>query len=133
MEKSDLTRLKHEVLDHGVEAVLPVNFSDEWLNLLARDLDMLLESAVDDGIFQDGGYHGYLTAPLAIITHILYGRKDKNESEVRFSEDDLFRFLEYLQFEIGLEGVRRWTDISPEPATLETIFTNREVKWVKTA
>lgn len=122
VEISDIKKLKQEVLDHGPEATLPANLPDEWIKLLARDLDMLLNV--------DGGYedHRYLTAPLAIITHILFGKKGENESSVSFSEEDLVKFLDYLRFEIALEEVRRWTDISPEPATLETIFTNRKVK-----
>lgn len=123
MEISDIKKLKQEVLDHGPEATLPANLPDEWIKLLARDLDILLN--VDGNGCED---HRYLTAPLAIITHILFGKRGENESSVSFSEEDLVKFLDYLRFEIALEGVRRWTDISPEPATLETIFTNRKVK-----
>lgn len=123
MEISDIKKLKQEVLDHGPEATLPANLPDEWIKLLARDLDILLN--VDGNGCED---HRYLTAPLAIITHILFGKRGENESSVSFSEEDLVKFLDYLRFEIALEEVRRWTDISPEPATLETIFTNRKVK-----
>jgi hypothetical protein len=123
MEKSDIVKLKKEVLDHGTEAALPVNLPDIWVKLLARDLEMLR-----DGAGEDNEDHSYLTAPLAIIVHILFGRKDENEHEISFSDKDLFIYLDYLQFEISLEEIRRWTDISPEPATLETIFTDRKVK-----
>lgn len=123
MEISDIKKLKQEVLDHGPEATLPANLPDEWIKLLARDLDMLLNE--DGNGYED---HRYLTAPLAITTHILFGKRGENESSVSFSEEDLVKFLDYLRFEIALEEVRRWTDISPEPATLETIFTNRKVK-----
>lgn len=123
MKISDIKKLKQEVLDHGPEATLPANLPDEWIKLLARDLDMLLN---EDGNGSED--HRYLTAPLAIITHILFGKRGENESSVSFSEEDLVKFLDYLRFEIALEEVRRWTDISPEPATLETIFTNRIVK-----
>jgi len=123
VEISDIKKLKQEVLDHGPEATLPANLPDKWIRLLSRDLDMLL-SEVGNG----NEDHRYLTAPLAIITHILFGKRGENESSVSFSEKDLVKFLDYLRFEIALEEVRRWTDISPEPATLETIFTNRKVK-----
>lgn len=122
MEQSDIRKLKQEVLDHGPEATLPANLPDEWIKLLARDLDMLLNEAGNGN--ED---YRYLTAPLAVITHILFGRRNENESSVNFTDKDLVKFLDYLRFEIALEEVRRWTDISPEPATLETIFTNRKV------
>lgn len=122
MEQSDISKLKKEVLDHGPEAALPENLPDVWVKLLARDLEMFREGAGEDN---EG--HSYLTAPLAIIVHILFGRKGKNEHEISFSDKDLFNYLDYLQFEISLEEIRRWTDISPEPATLETIFTDRKV------
>lgn len=123
MEKSDISKLKHEVLDHGSEAALPANLPDVWIRLLARDLDMLQEEAGEDS----EGHH-YLTAPLAIIVHILYGRNSENEHQVSFSGKDLCNYLDDLRLEISLEEIRRWTDMSPEPATLETIFTNRTVK-----
>jgi hypothetical protein len=123
MEKSDIVKLKKEVLDHGPEAALPANLPDIWVKLLARDLEMLR-----DGAGEDNEDHSYLTAPLAIIVYILFGRKGENEHEISFSDKDLFIYLDYLQFEISLEEIRRWTDISPEPATLETIFTDRKVK-----
>ena len=122
MEKSNLVRLKHEVLDHGPEAALPMNLPDEWVRLLARDLEMLQEISG-----KDSDDHNYLSAPLAIIAHILYARRGNDESEISFSNEDLYNFLNDLRVEIALEGIRRWTDASPEPATLETIFTNREV------
>lgn len=49
------------------------------------------------------------------------------DSEVRFSGKELLNFLDHLQFEIALEEIRRWSDMSPEQATLETIFTDRSV------
>ena len=63
MEKSDLTRFQKEVIAHGAEAALPCNLSDEWIALLSRDLNMLLEPENED--------HGYLTVPLALVIHLL--------------------------------------------------------------
>lgn len=123
MEKSDLQKLKREVLDHGAEAALPSRLSDIWLSLLARDLDMLLQEHQED--------HHYLSAPLAIIIHILYGKHGNKGKEVSFSEDDLFRYLHYLRIEIALEMIRRTTDVITEPATLDSIFSNRDVHIVK--
>lgn len=123
MEISDIKKLRQEVFDHGPEASLPSNLSDEWVLLLARDLDMVLsETGKRD---ED---HRYLTAPLAIIAHILLAKRGGLKRRASFTGEEFFEYLEALRFEIALEEIRRWTDICPEPATLETIFTNRIVK-----
>lgn len=119
MEKSDLRKLKQEVLDRGSDATLPCNLPDAWLNLLARDLEMFLQKRVED--------HSYLTAPLAIVSHLLLAKHGNKGKEVSFSEKELFIYLHDLQIEIALEMIRRNNGIAPEPASLDTIFTNREV------
>lgn len=124
MEKSDLRKLKQEVLDRGPDATLPCNLPDAWLNLLARDLEMLLQEQKE--------YHCYMTAPLAIVVHILYAKHGNKGRVVSFSEEEMFNHLQDLRIEILLEIIRRNTDISPEPATLDTIFTNRDVYMAKT-
>lgn len=122
MEQSDISKLKKEVLDHGPEAALPANLPDVWIKLIARDLEMHRNGAIEKN--ED---HSYLSAPLAIIIRILCGKNGKNEHEVRFSGKELLNFLDHLQFEIALEEIRRCSNMSLEPATLETIFTDRSV------
>ena len=119
VEKSNIERLSKEVLQQGAEAALPCNLPDEWLDLLERDLEMILQE----------GDHSYLTAPLAMVVHILFHKHGGKGKEVTFSEEDLFNYLRFLYFEVSLETVRRHTDIAPLPATLETILTNRDVAW----
>lgn len=114
-EKSDLAKLKREVLDLGPEAALPHNLPDVWLSLLDRDLEMFLLEQVMDSC--------YLTAPLAIVAHILLGKKG---GEISFSMTELFKFMQDLRTEISLEIVRRCMGIASEPATLDTIFSNRQ-------
>ena len=118
MEQSDLLQLKREVLDQGPEAALPCNLSDKWLGMLARDIEMLQEETDSD--------HSYLSAPLAIIVQLLFGKS--GQSEGSFTEEELFEYLQYLQIEIALEVARRSANIDVVPATMETIFTNR-VAW----
>ena len=119
MEKSDMERLSKEVLKQGAEAALPCNLPDEWLDLLERDLEMILQE----------GDHSYLTAPLAMVVHLIFHKHGGKDKKVTFSEEDLSNYLRYLYFEISLETVRRNTNIAPAPATLETILTNRNVSW----
>lgn len=120
MEKSDLSRFQREVIAHGAEAALPCNLSDEWIALLSRDLNMLLEPENED--------HGYLTVPLALVIHLLLAKRGKKKGEMTFSEEELHKCFEYLHFELAAEEVSRKTDISLNRATLETIFTNRDVE-----
>jgi hypothetical protein len=121
VEKSNMERLSKEVLNQGAEAALPCNLPDEWLDLLERDLEMIL---------QEGDY-SYLTAPLAILAHLMLHKNGGNGKKVTLSEEDLYNYLRYLHFEIALETVRRNTNIAPEPATMETILTNRDVGWAE--
>lgn len=119
LEKSDLKQLKCEVLDFGSEAMLPCNLPDAWLSKLERDLENLLEKQIED--------HCYMTAPLAMVVHLLYAKHSKSGSEVSFTDKELFEYLQHLRFEISLEIVRRVAGDVPEPATLKTILTNRKL------
>lgn len=112
LEKSDLKKLKREVLDLGPEATLPYNLPDAWLSLLHRDLQMIQQEENED--------YQYLTAPVAIIVHILVCQK---KSAFSFSEEELFEYMQDLRFEISIEIARRSTGFAAEPATLDTIFT----------
>lgn len=118
MKKSDIRRLKCEVLDRGPEAALPCNLPDEWLRLLARDLEMVLQGQYERS--------NYLNAPLAIVIQLLQAKSCNSETEVSFSEEELLHYLQYLEIEIALEMVRRAANIVARPATIETIFTDRD-------
>ena len=48
--------------------------------------------------------------------------------EVKHSCEELFDYFQQYSIELGLEAVARNTEINYEPATLETIFTHRDVK-----
>ncbi len=119
---SDLELLRSEVLTQPPEAALPRNLSDYWLDLIGRDL----EECVGDGAGNHDESTPYMTAPLALILHILTGKTGSNKLEVPL--DDMFKYFQDYRIEIALESVRRRTDIRPEAATLETIFTERDVQ-----
>lgn len=67
-----------------------------------------------------------LAAPLAIVIQLLQGKNVYEPNERSFSEEDLLQYLDYLRIEIALELVRRSMNTNINPATLETIFTNRD-------
>jgi hypothetical protein len=102
---SDLARLRDEVLSKPPEAALPCQLSDYWLRLICRDLDVPN------------------AAPLALVLHVMSSRAAA--LGVAITVQDLQRCLNDYRMEVALELVRRSTNIKPEPATLETIFTER--------
>ncbi len=118
---SNLAELNNDVLRHPADAALPCNLSNKWLTLLARDL----EHCVGDSIGAPDAGH-YMAAPLAAILHLLSGKSDSASPPHRLEE--IYEYFKDYHVEITLEIVRRNTDITPEPATIETIFTDRRVR-----
>lgn len=121
LPRSDLHRLGREVLSGPPEAALPCNLSDDWLNLIARDLDFALEG-IDD---QPKSSRSYASAPLALILHILHGQRSGGEISVHL--DVLRRYFEDLRIEVNLEILNRRTAAKVMPATLDSIFKDRVV------
>lgn len=120
---TSLDRLNAEILCQPPEAALPCNLSDYWLDLIARDLD----KCVGEGADAHEESASYMSAPLALIIHILTGKTGRSQMEVPI--DDLFNHFQNYRIEIALENVSRKTDVKAEPATLETIFANRDVPF----
>ncbi|MFA6928686.1 MAG: hypothetical protein WCT05_00050 [Lentisphaeria bacterium] len=121
LPKSDLQRLKQEVLDQLPEAALPANLPDHWLDMIARDL----EETVGTG-GHGGDSSSYASAPLALIVHIMAAKTSSERLEI--SLETLHRYFCDLRIEVNLEIVNRRTEIKVESATLETIFSNRDVR-----
>lgn len=117
IEKSDPQKLKLEVLDHGYEASLPCNLSDDWLTKLERDSGMVLSGQIED--------HCYKAAPFAIVTKLLEGKCHASKGLVTFSDEELLSHMRLLHYEICVELIRRKGYVTPPPATLETILTDR--------
>ena len=115
LPSTDLARLGDEVLSGSPEAALPCNLSNHWLVMIARDLEMLT------GHDESRGSGHYVSAPAALVAHILLGRT--NSALTRISIDDLSQIFCDLLIEINLELVRRNGPMDVEPATLGTIFT----------
>jgi hypothetical protein len=118
---SDLDRLAREVLGGPPEAALPHNLTDEWLFLISRDLDECL-----DGAEGEISKSSYMSAPLALVMHLLIGKGVGVGKMVTFEEFE--RYLADYRLEVGIELVSRRTDISINAATLSTIFEGREIE-----
>jgi len=71
-----------------------------------------------------------VSAALLLILHILEYKEEKGgnfSGEIEVRTEDLFGYFRDYLLEVSLEIVSRQTDIKAESATLETIFTDRNV------
>ncbi|MGA0571200.1 hypothetical protein ACO2Q9_10830 [Variovorax sp. VNK109] len=117
---SRLEMFKAEVTDNGAEACLPHALSTRWLSELAQSTGSMLEGNAADS-------EGDLA--LAAVLSILEA-KGYMDQFLQSSEDVQAKILADYELELALELMHRCTDIRYEAATLETIFTNRElVTW----
>jgi len=124
LPRSDLILLAREVLAQPPVAALPSNLSDQWLNLIGRDLDVCFGD-----IDAEGDEPTHMAAPLALIIHLLSGKQ--GTKEIRISLDQFKNFLMDYRIEIALELVNCLTNIHSNEAVLETIFENRQVHFTK--
>jgi len=118
-----LKRFQEEVMKQGCDATLPSNLNDFWIDELQKSLAQLFEG-LDDTNGSDS--NSCMSLPLAAIIHILFAKNDG--FVVKESMEDMFRYFEDYRIELALEMVRRKTSVQAEPATIKTIFTNRQVR-----
>lgn len=117
MPKDLMVSFRYEVLRTGPESTLPCNLSDKWLDLLSVQMEEYFEHEVEDA----------LSIPFAAVLHILYA-KSAGEP-VKVLQSKLFDHLCDYRIELGLEEIRRKTDLGNEPVSLQAIFTNRAVTF----
>lgn len=112
-----LYRFKREVTDLGPVACLPRSLSDAWLNALIQSTDALIAG-------EDQSAESALA--LAAVLTILQG---SHRREQLLNDDVLTQLciLTDFRIELALELVHRSTDVHYEAATLQTIFTGRDV------
>jgi hypothetical protein len=123
VKKSPKSKFKKEVLDHGAEACLPVNLSDEWIHYLDNELRSL------DGISDDENENQ--SCALLAVVKILHAKNGGGSLFIDIM-NELYQKLKEYRIEIALETVRRRTEIKYEVATINNIFTNRSVVCLKT-
>lgn len=117
-----LRRFQDEVILRGIESTLPSNLDDFWLAEIQRSIELFFSSPQEAGD-AEGGEN--MSLPLAAVVHILFAKK--GEHKVQASMDEILKYFEDYRIELALEEVRRRTDLKAEPATITTIFTNRQV------
>lgn len=119
---SMLERFQEEVVKQGRDTTLPSKLNDFWLDELQKNFEKLFESIGNDS---GSDSNGCMSLALAAIIHILFAKNGDLVMEV--SMEDMFRYFEGYRIELALEALRRRTSVQAEPATIESIFTNREV------
>jgi hypothetical protein len=117
LPRTDLARLKTEILDGDASRALPCNLSESWLLLLARDLEEVVGDGPCDAASQ------FMPGPAAVVMHILASRVQ--EAPLAVSFEQFFQHLREYRLELALELVRRKTQTPLSPATLDTILTGR--------
>lgn len=126
---TDLNKLAQEVLQgQPGDAALPCNLTDQWLDLISRDLDVCLGDLDADS---ETPSKSHLAAPLALIVHLLFAKQ--GGAQVKLAFEELDQYLVDLRIEVALEQVTRRTNFSASRATVQTIFTKRTVEFESTA
>lgn len=125
MRKDTITKkFKKEVLDRGAEACLPVNLSDYWIRAIDADLNVRVAGRDSEGLNFDG------SISLAAVVALINAKNGGGSLFPAILNEILSKLTEY-QNEIALEIFRRRANISSEPATLNSIFTNRSIGCLK--
>lgn len=125
---TDLKKLAQEVLQgQPGDAALPCNLTDQWLDLISRDLDVCLGDLDADS---ERPSKSHLAGPLALIVHLLFAKQ--GGAQVKLAFDELDQYLVDLRIEMALEQVTRRTSFAASRATVQTIFTKRTVEFENT-
>jgi hypothetical protein len=118
---TDLGLLQREILSQPPDAALPANLPDPWLKLIARDLEALVS---EDRCSSEVSARS-IAAPLALIYRLLEGKGGEGGTSIPV--EVLEQYLFELWIEVSSVLVSRSTQTQFEPATLQSIFTNREL------
>jgi hypothetical protein len=118
-----LARFRDEVLLTGPESSLPSNLPEFWLDELQDHLERYFNDLNSDSDAEEKDLD--ISLPLAAVIHILFA---KNGGEaISESSEKLFGYFQDYRLELALEEITRKTHVAAEAATIETIFTNRDV------
>ncbi len=109
-----------ELLDAEPEACLPCNLSDSLLDLLSGSADNMLSEEPDDT--KDAG-----SVIVAVILRLLLAKTAGETGALEVPFEELHSHVVLYRGELALEEIHRKTHITYNPATLETILTEREI------
>lgn len=107
------------VLSRGVEAVIPRNLRDYWLGYLLTQVNKLEYDENDSD----------LESIVAAVMLILETQKPLIVEKL--SDEELQRYVSQYCTELQLEAMHRNTEFNVSAATVETIFSDRDVEIAK--
>ena len=138
VDKILLEQFQKEILSEGDEATLPTNLPQNWLDILSLALEKILNAPTANSLV--------LLLPedipskliIAAITPLLKTKAEMNFPITLEEKNNPFhtrresypitkKILESYRMELAFEAISRTMDIAINPASLETIFTNRDV------
>ncbi|WP_155755359.1 hypothetical protein [Burkholderia multivorans] len=121
-----MQRLKAELLENeDARTCLPCNLTDEWLDSLADSASRLLDGSGDETADP--------ALVIGVLIRILEAKTAPRSTVMELTDDELMKCLVRYRVELALETVHRKTDVTYNPATLETILTERKIiTWKKT-
>lgn len=120
--KHVLQRFQEEVLRSGPEATLPSNLSGYWLTEIQQHIEQYFDEEQGP---EDAESESNLSLPLAAVMHILFAKN--GDEEIAVPIEAMLKKIEDYRIELALEEIRRKTDMKTEPATITSIFTDRDV------
>lgn len=130
---SILERFRREVMECGIDAALPRSLSDEWLLAVTRAADHLafkLEEYRDPSTWSEDAEE-YSAMALVAIFSLLWAKAPAVQPAVEVSVTEIRRYLADYRLELALEMAHRNAEIHYEAASVQSIFTNRNVKTRK--
>lgn len=124
-----LQAFQREVIQKGKDSTLPCNLPDKWLKILINNSERALNLASSTQDASDTEVHTALDKKLIkmAIEHILHTKYNKTLPIDALKPAQYRSYMEGYRMELALESITRVTDIAINAATIDTIFTNREV------
>jgi hypothetical protein len=121
---SMLERFRHEVMGRGADACLPRNLPDEWLRIVASGAD-LLNMERDLSVPPEDQPDERKTIALAGVATLLWAKASGEPVQVSLSQ--LADYMRLFRLELTLEALHRSTALRYEPASVESILTDRDI------
>lgn len=110
-----MDEFKREVLEKGPESTLPSGLSDKWLATLSTQAEEMIGGTRNSGTPE----------VVAALVHVLLAKYGHEKTVI--GTEELHEYFQQYRIELALEGIRRYTEMKLPAATIDTIFTERNL------
>lgn len=111
-------RFIKEVFTATPEALLPINLSDEWLDIMLAQAECM----------HDGKSRDKFEFLMSVVLQILFNRSETGKLAI--TEIEIAGYLNNYSMELSLEKINRATDVRTSRANLQTILTDRTIEMI---